>query len=84
MSFFPSCQEVQTELTEYAEGALPVSRKFGIWLHLALCHVCAGVLRGLKALRGLGKTLLAPPAVAPEAAARALAQVQAVLRKERP
>jgi len=84
MNFLPSCQEVQTELTEYAEGALPSSRRFGIWLHLMLCHVCAGFLRGLKALRGLAKALLTPPVVAPEAAARALASVQEAIRKGRP
>jgi anti-sigma factor ChrR (cupin superfamily) len=81
MSFFPSCQEVQTELTEYAEGALPFSRRFGIWMHLALCHVCAGFMRGLKALPGMAKVFLAPPAVAPEAAARVLASVQAAIQK---
>jgi hypothetical protein len=43
--------------------------------------VCAGFLRGLKALRGLTKILLAPPAVAPEAAAQALALVQAAIQK---
>jgi hypothetical protein len=81
MSFLPSCRDVQTELTEYAEGALPLSRRFGIWLHLAVCHVCAGFLRGLRALPGLAKGLLAPPAKAPEAAALALASVQAALQK---
>lgn len=81
MSFLPSCREVQTELTEYAEGALPFSRRFGIWMHLILCRVCAGFLRGIRALPGLAKVLLAPPAKAPEAAAQALALVQAALLK---
>ena len=74
MSFFPSCQEVQTELTEYADGSLPVRRRVGIWIHLQLCKACARFLRGMKAL-------LAPPTVAPEAAARALASVQVAIRK---
>jgi anti-sigma factor ChrR (cupin superfamily) len=81
MSFLPSCREVQTELTEYAEGALPFPRRFGIWLHLVVCHVCAGFLRGLRALPGLAKGLLAPPAKAPEAAALALASVQAAIQQ---
>jgi hypothetical protein len=81
MSFLPSCREVQTELTDYADGALPFPRKLGIWLHLVLCQVCAGFLRGLRVLPGLAKGLLVPPAKAPEAAALALASVQAALRK---
>ena len=81
MSFLPSCREVQTELTDYAEGALPLSRRLGIWLHLALCQVCAGFLRGLRVLPGLAKGLLAPPAKAPDAATQALALVQAAIQK---
>jgi anti-sigma factor ChrR (cupin superfamily) len=81
MKLLPSCHEVQTELTEYAEGALPLSRRLGIWVHLLLCRVCAGFLRGLEALPGLAKASLAPPPEAPEAAAEALAGVQAALRK---
>lgn len=81
MTLLPSCREVQTELTEYAEGTLPLSRRLGIWVHLLLCRVCAGVLRGLRALPGLAKASLAPPAETPEAAAETLARVQASLQK---
>lgn len=81
MKLMPSCHEVQTDLTEYAEGALPLTRKLGIWMHLLLCRVCAGFLRGLKALPGVAKVSLAPTKKTPEAAARALAEVQAALRK---
>ncbi len=81
MKLLPSCHDVQAELTEYAEGALPLSRRLGIWIHLLLCRVCAGFLRGLEALPGLAKTSLAPPPAAPDAAAEALARVQATLRK---
>jgi anti-sigma factor ChrR (cupin superfamily) len=81
MRFMPSCHEVQSELTEYAEGALPFTRRAAIWLHLRLCQVCAGFLRGLKAMPGMAKASLAPPADVPEAAASALAQVQAAIRK---
>lgn len=83
MRFMPSCHEVQTDLTDYAEGALPFRRRAGIWLHLLFCSVCAGFLRGLKALPGVAKASLAPPAVAPETAARALAAVQAAMKKGR-
>ncbi len=81
MSFLPSCHEVQTELTEYAEGALPFSRRLGIGLHLLLCRVCAGFLRGLRALPGVAKRSLRPPAEAPESAAQVLASVQAAIQK---
>lgn len=81
MRFLPSCRQVQADLTEYLEGALPLRRRFGIWLHLLFCRVCSAFLRGLKALPNLAKTSLAPPEHAPDAATQALAQVQATLRK---
>ena len=84
MTFLPSCQDVQTHLTEYADGSLPVSRRVGIWIHLRLCTACARFLRGLKALPGLAKRALAPPEQTPEAAAKALAAVQAALPKRPP
>jgi len=82
MKLLPSCHEVQTDLTDYVEGALPLGRRIGIWVHLALCRVCAGFLRGLRALPGLAKASLAPSAEAPDAATKALAEVQALLRKQ--
>jgi len=83
MKLLPSCHEVQTELTEYAEGVLPLSRRLGIRVHLLFCRVCAGFLRGLRALPGVAKHSLAPPEVPPEAATRALADVQAALLKQK-
>jgi hypothetical protein len=83
MKLLPSCHEVQTELTEYAEGTLPLSRRLGIRLHLLLCKVCAGFLRGLQALPWVAKRSLTAPAEAPEVATAALAQVQALLRKDK-
>lgn len=82
MNLMPSCHEVQTHLTEFTEGALPFRRRLGFLVHLLLCRVCAGVLRGLKALPGVAKTALAPPPAPPEAAEQALAEVQAKLRKD--
>ena len=81
MRFLPSCHEVQTELTEYAEGALPFRRRLGIWIHLLLCRVCSGFLRGLRAVSGVAKRSLGASEATPEAASRALAEVQAVLLK---
>jgi hypothetical protein len=79
--FMPTCHEVQSELTEYTEGTLPVSRKLGIWMHLLFCRSCAGFLRGLRALSKLGKTALAPPSDPPADAVGALARIQAKLRE---
>lgn len=81
MKLMPSCREVQTQLTEYAEGTLPWSERVGIWFHLLLCRVCAGFLRGLRALPGLAKRSLAPPPEAPQEAQQALGEVLSRLRK---
>jgi anti-sigma factor ChrR (cupin superfamily) len=81
MTFLPSCHEVQSELTEYAEGALPLARRVTIWIHLCFCQVCAGFMRGLRALPALAKRSLAPPEATPETATRTLAEVLAVLSK---
>ena len=82
MTFLPSCHDVQTELTEYGEGALPLSRRIGIWIHLRFCKVCAGFMRGLRALPGLAKIALGPQEEAPETAFKILAEVQAALLKQ--
>ncbi|MBI1752975.1 MAG: hypothetical protein HY014_11295 [Acidobacteria bacterium] len=81
MTLLPSCHDVQTHLTEYLEGALPFHRRLGIGVHLLLCRVCSGVLRGLQALPWVAKASLKAPETAPEEARRALADVQALLRK---
>ncbi|HJW71269.1 MAG TPA: hypothetical protein VJ486_00315 [Geothrix sp.] len=82
MNLLPSCHEVQTHLTEFSEGALPLGQRLGFRVHLLFCRVCAGVLRGLKALPKVARTALAPPPEPPEAAEQALAEVQAKLRKD--
>lgn len=81
MTLLPSCKDVQSHLTEYVEGSLPLGRKVGIWIHLLLCRACAGFLRGMKALPGLAKRALAPPGEAPEAAVKALVYVQTILSR---
>ena len=81
MILLPSCHEVQSELTEYLERALPLRRRIGIWIHLRFCRVCAGFLRGLRALPGLAKIALAPRDRIPEGASRTLTEVQATLSK---
>ncbi len=82
MTLMPSCHEVQTNLTEYLEGTLPWRRRLGIWLHLLLCRVCAGVLRGLQALPWVGKAALPTPDTAPESAQQALAATLKRLKQQ--
>jgi hypothetical protein len=82
MKLLPSCHDVQTHLTDYTEGALPFRETLGIWVHLLLCSVCAGVLRGLKALPGIAKQSLVPELETPDTAIKALTNVQALLRKD--
>jgi anti-sigma factor RsiW len=82
MTFLPSCQDVQSHLTEYDDGSLPLRRRLGIWVHLQMCRACARFLRGMKALPGFAKRALTPPEEAPEAAAVALAEFQVILRKD--
>jgi anti-sigma factor ChrR (cupin superfamily) len=80
MKTMPSCHDVQAALTEYAEGTLPITHRVGIWIHLLLCSVCAGFLRGLMALPWVTKKSLVPPEVVPDAAAKAMSEVLAALR----
>lgn len=84
MTLLPSCHDVQTNLTEYLEGSLPFHRRFGIRVHLLFCRACSGVLRGIQTLPWVAKASLKAPSEAPEAARRALADVQALLRKDPP
>ena len=78
----PSCHDVQTELTEYLEGSLPLRRRISFWIHLLFCRVCAGFLRGLRALPGQGKIILGPPREAPEEAAKTLTGVLSALSSQ--
>jgi len=82
MRLLPSCHDVQTHLTDYTEGVLPFRQRVGMWVHLLLCRVCAGLLRGIQALPDIAKRSLAPEKEAPDAALKALANVQTALRKD--
>lgn len=74
MKLLPSCQDVRDYLTEYAEGALPLRECWALRFHLLRCSACRTCQRGLLALPGLAKSLLAHgPAPAPPEATRALA-----------
>ncbi len=73
MSLLPSCKDVQSLATEYQEGHLSFSDRFGIRVHLLLCWACRAFIRGLEALPGITKRALAPPGGAPPEAQKALA-----------
>jgi anti-sigma factor ChrR (cupin superfamily) len=73
MKLMLSCRETRERLTEYAEGALPVRERIRVWMHLLICSACAAFFRGLRAVPGVARFLLAPEDPAPDEAARALA-----------
>jgi hypothetical protein len=82
VNLLPSCREVREHLTDYSEGALPLRERVALRLHLLLCGACADFFRGLKALPGMAKTLLAhqpepPPPAAFKALEGALRQIRA-------
>ncbi|MBK8791805.1 MAG: zf-HC2 domain-containing protein [Holophaga sp.] len=76
MKLLPKCNEVEARLTEYTEGTLSFGDRFGMRLHLLLCHPCAALLRGVRLLPSLGKHLLSPTATAPPEALKALETVR--------
>jgi anti-sigma factor ChrR (cupin superfamily) len=73
MKLMLSCREARERLTEYSEGALPFRERVPLWLHLLICTACAAFYRGLRAVPGVARFLLAPEDPAPDEAARALA-----------
>ncbi len=78
MKLLPSCREVRERLTDYAEGELTFRERAAVRLHLLLCAACAAFHRGLQALPGVARLLLAPEQPPPAEAARAL---EAALRR---
>lgn len=72
MKLLPKCNEVEARLTEYTEGTLSLGDRFGMRLHLLLCHPCATLLRGVRFLPSLGKRLLSPAVKVPPEALKAL------------
>jgi anti-sigma factor RsiW len=69
MMGLPTCQEVETCMTDYMEGALPFRKRLGIRIHLMMCDLCSGLYHRLDALSKLAKEMFAPPTteVPPEA-----------------
>jgi len=73
MKLMLSCREARERLTDYAEGALPVRERIRVWLHLVICSACKAFYRGLRAVPGVARFLLAPEDPPPTEAAQALA-----------
>jgi anti-sigma factor ChrR (cupin superfamily) len=72
MKLLPSCREVRERLTDYAEGSLTARERASVRMHLLLCFACAAFYRGLRALPGVARFLLAPEDPPPAEAAQAL------------
>lgn len=43
-----SCQEVSNLVTDYLDGALPLSQRIRFHLHLGLCFACRNFLKQMK------------------------------------
>lgn len=57
------CQDVQSRLSEYADGALPPGDRAAVTAHLAACSACGGMLADVQKLRAAAAALgpVAPP-----------------------
>ncbi len=45
------CREVSRLVSESMEHELPLRQRLGVWMHLAMCRLCAGFARQLRLLR---------------------------------
>lgn len=45
------CREVSKLVSESMERELPLRQRFRVWMHLAMCRMCAGFARQLRLLR---------------------------------
>lgn len=84
MMGLPTCKEVESSMTDYMEGALPLRKRLGIRVHLMMCDLCSGLYHRLLALPAMAKELLTPTAkAAPQEAQAALDQVLKTIRKDK-
>lgn len=47
----PSCRELAEHASEYLDGELPLWRRLGFRLHLAICRACEAFLEQLAMTR---------------------------------
>lgn len=45
------CREVATLVSESIERELPLRQRLQVWMHLAMCRLCAGFARQLRLVR---------------------------------
>lgn len=45
------CREVSKLVSESMERELPLRQRLQVWMHLAMCRLCAGFARQLRLLR---------------------------------
>ncbi len=45
------CREVSKLVSESMERELPLRQRLQVWMHLAMCRLCAGFARQLRVLR---------------------------------
>jgi hypothetical protein len=45
------CREVSKLVSESMEHELPLRKRWQVWMHLAMCRLCAGFARQLRLLR---------------------------------
>jgi hypothetical protein len=49
------CREVSKLVSESMERELPMRQRLPVWMHLAMCRLCAGFDRHLRALRRMSR-----------------------------
>jgi hypothetical protein len=45
------CREITKLVSESMERELPLRQRLQVWMHLAMCRLCAGFARQLRCLR---------------------------------
>lgn len=80
------CREVSKLVSESMEHELLLRQRLQIWMHLAMCRLCAGFARQLRLFRRAAREnperLAAEPAEpAPALSQEARERIQAVLRE---
>lgn len=79
------CREVSKLVSESMECELPLRQRLQVWMHLAMCRMCAGFARQLRflrrAARGAPERVLADPAEPEPALSQAARErIKAALR----
>ncbi len=80
------CREVSRLVSESMERNLPLRQRLQVWLHLAMCRLCAGFARQLRFLRraiqeNSERLTQDPTAPEPTLSEEAREQIKAALRE---